>query len=227
MNEVSIVLTGEAGKGLKTVEEMVTKILAKDGYNVYAFKEIMSRVRGGNNTTQLRVSNSYIGSYVTKTDYLFVFNPNALYRLEDRIQKETIVIGPKSFFKQEDFEKYNIEEVEFLRLASEIGNPVYSNTIVMGMILGMMNATKENVYESLREKFAIKGEKLVQENIKAFESGYGLGQRYNIELEKGTAQKHMSGNEAVTYGAIAGGMNFVAAYPMSPGTDVVMLSAEW
>ena len=227
MNEVSIVLTGEAGKGLKTVEEMVTKILAKDGYNVYAFKEIMSRVRGGNNTTQLRVSNSYIGSYVTKTDYLFVFNPNALYRLEDRIQKETIVIGPKSFFKQEDFEKYNIEEVEFLRLASEIGNPVYSNTIVMGMILGMMNATKENVYESLREKFAIKGDKLVQENIKAFESGYGLGQRYNIELEKGTAQKHMSGNEAVTYGAIAGGMNFVAAYPMSPGTDVVMLSAEW
>ena len=170
MNEVSIVLSGEAGKGLKTVEEMVTKILAQDGYNVYAFKEIMSRVRGGNNTTQLRVSNSYIGSYVTKTDYLFVFNPNALYRLEDRIQKETVVIGPKSFFTTADFEKYNIKEVEFLRLASEIGNPIYSNTIVMGMILGMINATKENVYNSLREKFSKKGEKLVLENIDAFPS---------------------------------------------------------
>ena len=227
MNEVSIVLSGEAGKGLKTVEEMVTKILSQDGYNVYAFKEIMSRVRGGNNTTQLRVSNSYIGSYVTKTDYLFVFNPNALYRLEDRIQKETVVIGPKSFFTTADFEKYNIKEVEFLRLASEIGNPIYSNTIVMGMILGMINATKENVYNSLREKFSKKGEKLVLENIDAFERGYALGQEYNIELQKGKPQKHISGNEAVTYGAIAGGMNFVAAYPMSPGTDVVMLSAEW
>ena len=84
MDEISIVLSGEAGKGLKTVEEMVTKILAQDGYNIYASKEIMSRVRGGNNTTQIRVSNSYIGSYVNKTDFLFVFNPNALYRLESR-----------------------------------------------------------------------------------------------------------------------------------------------
>ena len=36
MDEISIVLSGEAGKGLKTVEEMVTKILAQDGYNIYA-----------------------------------------------------------------------------------------------------------------------------------------------------------------------------------------------
>ena len=227
MDEISIVLSGEAGKGLKTVEEMVTKILAQDGYNIYASKEIMSRVRGGNNTTQISVSNSYIGSYVNKTDFLFVFNPNALYRLEDRIQKETVIIGPKSFFKEEDFGKYNIKEAEFLRLASEIGNPIYSNTIVMGMILGMLNATKEEVYKALDEKFARKGEKLVQENIAAFEKGYSLGEEYKLNLKKGEPQKHISGNEAVTYGAAAGGMNFVAAYPMSPGTDVVMLAAQW
>lgn len=227
MNEVSIVLSGEAGKGLKTVEEMVTKILAQDGYNVYSFKEIMSRVRGGNNTTQIRVSNTYIGTYAVKTDYLFVFNPNALYRLEDRIQKETIVIGPKSFFKEEDFAKYNIKELEFLRMASEIGNPIYSNTIVMGMILGMLSADKEGVITELTKKFSKKGEKLVQENIEAFEKGYDLGQEFHLDLKKGKAQKHISGNEAITYGAIAGGMNFVAAYPMSPGTDVVMLSAQW
>lgn len=227
MDEISIVLSGEAGKGLKTVEEMVTKILAQDGYNIYASKEIMSRVRGGNNTTQIRVSNAYIGSYVNKTDFLFVFNPNALYRLEDRIQKETVIIGPKSFFKEEDFGKYNIKETEFLRLASEIGNPIYSNTIVMGMILGMLNATKEDVYKALNEKFSRKGEKLVQENIAAFEIGYSLGEEYKLNLNKGKPQTHISGNEAVTYGAIAGGMNFVAAYPMSPGTDVVMLAAQW
>jgi 2-oxoglutarate ferredoxin oxidoreductase subunit alpha len=227
MDEISIVLTGEAGKGLQTVEEMVTKILAQDGYNIYASKEIMSRVRGGNNTTQIRVSNTYAGSYVKKTDFLFVFNPNALYRLEDRIQKETVVIGPKSFFKDEDFGKYNIKETEFLRLASEIGNPIYSNTIVMGMILGMLNATKEHVYKALNEKFSRKGEKLVQENIAAFEKGYSLGEVYKLDIQRGKPQKHISGNEAVTYGAVAGGMNFVAAYPMSPGTDVVMLSAKW
>ena len=34
-----------------------------------------------------------------------------------------------------------------------------------------------------------------EENIDAFERGYALGQEYNIELQKGKPQKHISGND--------------------------------
>ena len=226
MDEISIVLSGEAGSGLKTVEEMVTKILAKDGYNVYSFKEIMSRVRGGNNTTQIRVSETYTGSYTEKTDFLFVFDPGSLYRLEDRIQENTVILGPKSFFSEDEYKKYKIKEIEFIRIASEIGNPIFSNTVIMGTILGMFAVEKNNVYDILRKKFVSKGEEVILNNIKAFESGYAIGEEYKITMKKASPKKHISGNEAVTYGAIAGGMNFIAAYPMSPGTDVVMLAAQ-
>ena len=71
MKEISIVLSGEAGKGIKTIEEAVTNVLATEGYSVYSFKEIMSRIRGGNNTTQIRVADTgtFLGTYSDKTDY--------------------------------------------------------------------------------------------------------------------------------------------------------------
>jgi 2-oxoglutarate ferredoxin oxidoreductase subunit alpha len=47
--DIPIVLGGEAGQGIQTIEELLTKILKLNGYHVYATKEYMSRVRGGTN----------------------------------------------------------------------------------------------------------------------------------------------------------------------------------
>lgn len=72
--------------------------------------------------------------------------------MEDRIQKETVIVGPKSFFKEEELNKYNIREIEFLRLASEIGNPIYANTVIMGTILGMLGSSEEVAKDYLSKK---------------------------------------------------------------------------
>ena len=44
MNDVSIVLCGEVGQGIQTVEYVLTRILKLSGYNVFATKEYMSRI---------------------------------------------------------------------------------------------------------------------------------------------------------------------------------------
>ncbi|MGD8500930.1 MAG: 2-oxoacid:acceptor oxidoreductase family protein, partial [Phycisphaerales bacterium] len=54
-NDLSVVLCGQAGQGIQTVEHLLTRILKLAGYNVFATKEYMSRVRGGMNSTQIRV----------------------------------------------------------------------------------------------------------------------------------------------------------------------------
>ena len=54
--DISIVLSGEAGQGIRTVELLINKALKNSGYNVFSTSEFMSRVRGGNNTTEIRVS---------------------------------------------------------------------------------------------------------------------------------------------------------------------------
>jgi len=55
VKEVSIVLCGQAGQGVQTVEYLLTRILKLAGYHVFATKEYMSRVRGGANSTTIRV----------------------------------------------------------------------------------------------------------------------------------------------------------------------------
>ena len=55
-NDLSIVLCGQAGQGIQTVEYLLTRIFKLAGYNVFATKEYMSRIRGGTNSTEIRVS---------------------------------------------------------------------------------------------------------------------------------------------------------------------------
>jgi len=44
--ELAIVLAGEAGQGIQTIETLLTGLLKSGGYHVFATKEYMSRVRG-------------------------------------------------------------------------------------------------------------------------------------------------------------------------------------
>jgi len=44
--DVSIVLCGEAGQGIQTVEAILVQAVKLGGYNVFSSKEYMSRVRG-------------------------------------------------------------------------------------------------------------------------------------------------------------------------------------
>ena len=69
-NDVSIVISGEAGQGIRTVELLIIKTLKNSGYNVFSTTEFMSRVRGGNNTTEIRVSNKSVQAFVNKIDIL-------------------------------------------------------------------------------------------------------------------------------------------------------------
>ena len=65
--DVSIVLCGQAGQGIQTVEKILVRCLKQSGYHVYATKEYMSRVRGGSNSIQIRVGKNRIKAPVNIT----------------------------------------------------------------------------------------------------------------------------------------------------------------
>ena len=47
---------GEAGQGLQTIGAALAKVLSRQGYHVFTHQDYMSRVRGGHNYYQIRVS---------------------------------------------------------------------------------------------------------------------------------------------------------------------------
>ena len=233
--DVSIVLGGAAGQGIQTVEGILTYALKKSGYHVYANKEYMSRVRGGINTTEIRVSSRRVRAFVKRVDILVPFKQGVLSWVEDRLGENTVVLGEKENVEESFLGKVNLVEVPLTKMALETGSQLYLNTTAAGLIVGLFHGDFSAVEEYIRKRFGSKGENVVKKNIEAARKGYDLGVKLceegtiAVDVERDERVREevlLTGTEAVGIGALAGGMNFLSFYPMSPSTGVSTFAAQ-
>jgi 2-oxoglutarate ferredoxin oxidoreductase subunit alpha len=234
-NDVSIVLCGQAGQGIQTVEKLLTRILKTAGYNVFATKEYMSRVRGGMNSTLIRISDKSVKAFVDRIDILVPLNKGAIRHLEKRINPETLILGEKNVCADELQDKNRLFDIPFTKIASDIGNKVYSNTVAVGALISVVSIKPEEAIDCLKRFFEGKPHEVVEKNIEALEKGYEEAIKLTkpnskniIVTDNAEVQNHVlvNGAEAVGLGAIAGGCNFVSSYPMSPSTAVLVFLAQ-
>lgn len=99
--EVSIVLCGEAGQGIQTVEHILIQTLKLSGYHVFSTQEYMSRIRGGSNSTLVRVSSNRVSAPVDRIDLLIPFSPGAVSHIQKRISPMTVLLGEKKIYGKE------------------------------------------------------------------------------------------------------------------------------
>jgi len=233
MNDVSIVLCGEAGQGIQTVEQLFTKIVKKAGFNVFSTKEYMSRVRGGSNSTQLRISSEPVTAYINRIDILITLSDDAIEHLGNRVSNKTIIIGEKKHIKNN--KNFKVIEIPFSQHAKEIGNTVFSNTIAVGLLSALCNIDKKVITEQVENFFSKKKKNLVKNNILAAKKGYDIGSdlvkkekvQLNISIPKQqNTDIVLNGTQAIGLGALAGGCNFISSYPMSPSTGVLTFLSQ-
>ncbi|MBV1708687.1 MAG: 2-oxoacid:acceptor oxidoreductase subunit alpha [Erysipelothrix sp.] len=224
---LSIVLSGEAGQGLQTIEEFLVEALSNE-YYVFTSKEVMSRVRGGNNSVEIRVASSPVYALRYTIDYLFLLNNHSFYRLAKRVDSETVVFGEAGHLSDEEKAKYGVDLTTFdlSSLAKQAGSKLYANTILFGYIAGMLDLSKKVGHDLITSRFESRGEKVIQDNINAYDIGYSLGEPFIVKtpIKKRTDNKSyviMDGNKSLGIGALAGGVNYIASYPMSPGTSLL------
>lgn len=231
----SLVICGEAGHGIQTVEGLLTQIFKLGGLNVFATKEYMSRVRGGSNSTQIRVSSKKVLAPVKRIDILIPLDKSALPHLKARISKDTIILGEKEKVSPEQ----EILDIPFSRVAKEIGNSIFANIVAVGIIAAIFRIKQQIPLECIRKHFSAKGEKIIHGNMVAIKRGYELASGL---IKKGSLAQLsipvpdfsqdiqedilLNGAEAVSLGAISGGCNFISAYPMSPSTGVLIFLSQ-
>ena len=234
--DISIVLCGAAGQGIKTVEQFLTQVLFEDGYNVAATKEYMSRVRGGTNSTEIRISSKRVSAFVDRIDIFIPLNKTAIARQRKRITADTIIIGePENISNEIDISNHKVIEISWSKIAAEIGNKIYSNVIAAGLIAELFRLDREIGKKYLSDRFASKGEKVIENNFKAFNKGCEIADEIinekglKISIKKNPKIKKMAmydGASVIGMGAVAGGCNFICSYPMSPSTGVLVFLAK-
>lgn len=233
-NDIAITICGAAGQGMDTVAALLAHCFKKSCYHVFTTSEFMSRIRGGSNSSTLRVSSKRANAHVHKIDILIPLDEKAINHLRKRISSETLIISEKAFIDDRHKNSCRNIEVPFSEIAKEIGNKIYTNTVAAGLILGLFQIDRTVLDDYLKATFASKSEDIVNNNIKAGKLGYELGQKMlaeqniTIEMSKDcTVQEEimLTGTEAVGMGCLAGGCNFVSSYPMSPSTGVLVFMA--
>jgi len=225
--KMNVTLCGGAGLGIQTVEYLFTKILNEKGYLFYASKEYESRVRGGSNSTTIQISNKAVKGFSKKIDILIPFDKDAVPHLKNRIEKGTLIFSEKEFIDE------GIPFIEFpiKKIAKEAGIPQGLNSVALGFLCNLLDIKNSELL--LKNFFEKKGEEAIEKNLKAYLKGFEEGEKIlkNLKIKINIRPKEgkrilWDGSQAVAFGALAGGCNFIATYPMSPSTGVFKDLAE-
>jgi len=227
-DDVVIVLAGEAGQGLQSIESIMTVLLKRSGYNVFSASEFMSRVRGGINSTEIRVSSKPVSGFSDKIDVLIPLSGRGVDHLKKRITSETLVIGEKDKINHS-----GIIDVRFTEIALSIGSAIYANTVAAGFLCGLLHVNLAECELFISEHFSRKSDDVRTKNLEALREGYKKGSALSelqISIKTSASVKEhliLSGADAVALGAVAGGCNYVCGYPMSPATSVLEKMASY
>jgi 2-oxoglutarate/2-oxoacid ferredoxin oxidoreductase subunit alpha len=230
---LTLVFEGEAGMGIQTVSSSLMPILKNIGYHVFSCTEYMSRIRGGSNTTEIRITPKRRFAYTSNIDLLFAMSPLALERLGNRVSGDTIVFADREITGAGSHP--GRIDMPLSSLAREAGGSVYANTVVGAVTLALFGIPSERFEIYLKKQFASKGDAVVTANLHAARLGYEfaakLPERTKITLPAaptsggGEEPLLMDGNAALGTGAVMAGCNFISSYPMSPGTGLLTFLA--
>ncbi|MDO9174790.1 MAG: 2-oxoacid:acceptor oxidoreductase family protein, partial [Actinomycetota bacterium] len=116
----------------------------------------------------------------------------------------------------------------------EIGGiKIMRNVVALGAVLGQLDFPLEGLLDSLRAQFAHKSPEVAEQNVAAATAGWEAASQvqcgfpYKLAPLKNAKPFVLAdGNEAVGLGALAAGIGFYAAYPMTPASSLLHFMAK-
>ncbi|MCK8825075.1 2-oxoacid:acceptor oxidoreductase subunit alpha [Fuchsiella alkaliacetigena] len=214
--DLNVVIAGEAGQGLKTVEDILNKTLFEMGYDIYSTKDYMSRVRGGHNFMSIRFGDERLTGPAQKEDILIALNEESIKVHRDLVVEEGIII----YDGEVEVDNKELLSVAASDIAQELGNPKVANTVFIGALLKALGLYLKTTEEVLKEYFD--NEKIININLQALRKGYEqVEKKISLPFVNKGGQILINGNQALGLGAISAGVKFYAGYPMTPSTGVM------
>jgi 2-oxoglutarate ferredoxin oxidoreductase subunit alpha len=227
VNELDLIVAGQAGQGLQVISRTLARMLVRAGYHVFVSQDVMSRIRGGHNFARVRVSSAPVAADGDKAQILVALDAALVERHVPDLTDDAVVVTEAAGDLPEDL---NVVRLPLAELAREHGkDPVMVNAVAVGASLALVGLDPAGLEGMFRGQFASKGEDVVKRNVAAAEAGFSAV----VEDQKRSCPHRLltpatpgdrllvSGAEALALGAIAAGVRVVTGYPMSPATPIV------
>ena len=221
---------GEGGQGLVTSADALARAAAHAGYYVQTHSTFPSQIMGGPASSQVRISTAPVMSSGDGVDVLVALNQYAFdHHNEDMNPGGVTVYNAEEYDLPEGGQYFGIKADE---LAKSTGNARAANMVTIGAVANLIDFKLEEIDEFITQRFT-RGrpgdDEIIVANIAAVRlgvevaksSGFTVGQ-LAPPIPPDYKQIIITGNAALSMGAVAAGLNFYAGYPISPATTVLV-----
>jgi len=231
-HSVSIALAGSGGAGVMTAGNMLLEAAAAAGYYALMTRSSGPQIRGGEAAAMLRIACQPVHCMDDRFHVLAAVDWENVqrFRAEIPLGAGSLVIGdpdqgePPAAFLEGDVERVALP-LKALAKSVPDGRP---NMVLLGVLATMLGLSDECVEHAVRRTLGGRPKALAPSlaTVAAGRAAAGsLDARLRLAQAPHTsgARWLLTGNEAAGFGAIKAGVRFVAAYPITPATELL----EW
>ena len=225
---LSVALAGSGGAGVMTAGNMLLEAAAAAGYYGLMTRTSGPQIRGGEAAAMVRVAGFATDAQEDRFHALAAIDWQNVGRFAAEIPlgAASVLIGdPAQGEPPEAFTRSGARYVPipFKKLAAGIAG-AWPNMVALGALAGLIGLPLEAV-EAAARKAMKKG---LDAGIAAARLGFAQAEAFGADIKLApppakSSRWLITGNEAAGYGALRGGVRFVAAYPITPATELL----EW
>ncbi len=229
---ISIALAGSGGSGVMTAGTLLLNAAAKAGQYGIMVRTSGPQIRGGEAAALVRLANHPLDSLDDQFHLLLAIDWQNVNRFADEIPlaATSIMIGdPDEGEAPEVFRTTGARYVPLpLKKMAKAIPGSWTNMIALGLAGALTRIPVAALEAALRDSWK-RTDTALTANLAALRAGiaaaaglHGMPQLQGVDAPA-VKRWLISGNEAAGYGAIRGGVRFVAAYPITPATELL----EW
>ncbi len=227
-----------AAGGIVTTGEVFARIASFVGLEIYTTRTIPAEIKGGHVMFQVRVADQPVHSQGDELDLLVAYDQESFDRYYKLLKPDGIFVYNSNDLTPPQSSDIKVYGLPLNDLARKIDFTRGRNIILIGALVKLFDLPYDRAVEVVRKQLGRKKE-MLEQNLTALQTGYRWVEE-NVAREspfhlRGSLTDAVqderlviSGNQALSIGAIAAGCRFYAGYPITPASDIMeFLAAEF
>jgi 2-oxoglutarate ferredoxin oxidoreductase subunit alpha len=233
VQSLSIAFSGSGGAGVMTAGELLLDAAARAGFYGVMSRSFGPQIRGGEAAALIRLGRAPIEAPGDAFDLLVALDWGNIQRFAEEIPltaSSRVVADPGEGDVPDVIAATGAQPVAVpLGELARTARGARANLIALGLVSRAVGIPDEHGRAAVQARFGHRDAAVVEAALGALALGMTLDHDGIVDAPLAAAPEssgprwNLSGNEAAALGALRGGVGFVAAYPITPATDLL----EW
>jgi len=217
--ELRIIIGGQAGQGVQAAAQWLSKAFVKAGYYVFNYRYYQSLIRGGHNYNSIRISDIPVYSHAEEDiDFIIALDQDTVRIHKNKLKEDGFIIADKRIIVDK---KIEVDTMDILKKAGS--DKISENVVLIAALWKILGLDKEILKNIIKTKKGDSNDKIID---LVYELNLPILESKKIEIKETKSKYHLTGSEAVAYGAIMAGLDIYLAYPMTPATPLLHILAS-